>query len=70
MGYTARAKKYSISYITDLEGVIYIDNAINIYDLIQLSELIAGNQYLDKGDVNGDGEINNEDIFYLINLIF
>ena len=29
-----------------------------------------GNQFLDKGDVNGDGEINNEDIFYLINLIF
>ena len=42
----------------------------NIYDLIQLSELIAGNQFLDKGDVNSDGEINNEDIFYLINLIF
>ena len=70
MGYTARAKKYSLSYIIDLKGDIYIDNAINIYDLIQLSELIAGNQFLDKGDVNSDGEINNEDIFYLINLIF
>ena len=70
IGYTARAKKYSLSYISDLEGDIYIDNAINIYDLIKVSELIMGNQFLEKGDVNGDGEINNEDIFYLINLIF
>ena len=70
MGYTARAKKYSLSYISDLQGDIYIDNAINIYDLIQLSELITGDQFLEKGDVNGDGEINNEDIFYIINLIF
>ena len=30
MGYTARAKKYSLSYISDLEGDIYFDNSINI----------------------------------------
>ena len=60
----------NVHSISDLEGDIYIDNAINIYDLIQLSELITENQFLDKGDVNGDGEINNEDIFYIINLIF
>ena len=69
-GYTARAKKFSLPYISDLTGDLYTDNAINIYDLIQVSELINEDQFLEKGDFNGDDEINNEDIFYLISLIF
>tara|TARA_B100001564_G_C20668629_1_gene684971 strand:+ start:3101 stop:4522 length:1422 start_codon:yes stop_codon:yes gene_type:complete len=70
VGYSARARKYNLNYIDILIGDIYMDNFINIYDLIKTIDHKIDNQYSNKIDFNGDGQIDNNDIYGMIDLIF
>ena len=69
VGYTARAKKYEIEYLNNIMGDIYIDNQINIYDLLMAVEIFFLNGYLQKIDFNNDGQINQSDIDYILERI-
>ena len=50
-------------------GDIYIDNQINIYDLLMAVEIFFLNGYLQKIDFNNDGQINQSDIDYMLERI-
>ena len=50
-------------------GDIYIDNQINIYDLLMAVEIFFLNGYLQKIDFNNDGQINQSDIDYILERI-
>jgi len=65
-GYTARAKKYGIDYLNNIMGDIYIDNQINIYDLLMMLEIFILDEYLQKIDFNNDSQIDQTDIDYMI----
>ena len=68
-GYTARAKKYGIDYLNNIMGDIYIDNQINIYDLLMMLEIFILDEYLQKIDFNNDSQIDQTDIDYMIGRI-
>ena len=47
-------------------GDIYIDNQINIYDLLMMLEIFILDEYLQKIDFNNDSQIDQTDIDYMI----
>ena len=69
-GFTARAKKYNINYLDSIIGDVYTDNKLNVFDVIQTSDIIFENQFFEKIDLNDDGSISEEDLNMLLNLIF
>ena len=69
-GFTARARKYNINYLDSIIGDVYTDTKLNVYDVIRTSDIIFGNQFLEKCDLNDDGSITEDDINVLLNFIF
>tara|TARA_Y100001958_G_C21241987_1_gene570067 strand:- start:1185 stop:2453 length:1269 start_codon:yes stop_codon:yes gene_type:complete len=69
-GYSPRARKYNLNYIDSLIGDIHSDNFINIYDLIKTIDYKITNQYSNKIDFNSDSQIDNNDVYHIINVIF
>ena len=70
VGYSARAKKYNINYLDLIPGDVYTDNRLNVYDLLRTTDIIFENQFSDKIDLNNDGQVTEEDLDILLNLIF
>ena len=58
-----------IEYITTTVGDLNDDNAIDIYDIIILVNLVFANDYVQAGDINNDGILNIADIVLLVDII-
>ena len=56
-------------YVANLLGDINYDGLLNILDLVGISNLILGDEFLSEGDMNQDGQLNILDIVSLVNLI-
>ena len=67
---TARAIKYDINYLTNIQiGDINNDSFINIQDVVLIINLVLNNTYNNLADINSDSVVNVIDIVMVINLI-
>ena len=55
--------------VTGILGDINSDDAVNILDIIQLSNMILNGEFLIDADINDDGTLNILDIIALSNII-
>ena len=52
-----------------VNGDINNDGAVNILDIVQLANMILGDDYQESADLNGDGNLNILDVVTLVNII-
>ena len=52
-----------------ITGDINDDGAVNILDIVQLTNFILSDEYQELADLNGDGNLNILDIVQLVNII-